>query len=92
MTKEQVFELLQFINAVYPSFEITQPRIDTWASLFRDQDPTRVMKNAEYYVLEHKFPPSVADLREVKTEANNSDFLKKAEEWRLKASGGQPRS
>lgn len=63
MTKRQVAELLKFLNDVYPSVELTQSRIDTWAALMKDQNPAKVMKKAEEYALKNKFPPTISDLR-----------------------------
>lgn len=81
MTKRQVAELLKFLNEVYPNFEITQSKIDTWAHLMKRQNPAKVMRRAEKYALENKFPPSVADLSERTTEAYSNDFLDKVKQW-----------
>ncbi len=85
MTKRQVGELLKFLNDVYPNFEITQSRIDTWSRLLRNQDPVKVMKRAENHAISNKFPPSVADLSERKIEAHSSDFLDKVQQWKRDA-------
>lgn len=81
MTKRQVGELLKFIKDIYPNFEITQSKIDTWARLMRNQKFESVMERAERYVLENKFPPSIADLSERNIEARKSDFLELARQW-----------
>lgn len=92
MNKEQVFELLNFLNVTYPNFEVTQAKIDAWAKLLKDQNPAVVMRNAERYALTQKFAPTVADLREANTEAKGNDFLKKLDEWERDAVGYKPRS
>lgn len=89
MTKRQIAEILKFLNDVYPSVELTQSRIDTWAKLLKDQNPAVVMKNAERYAMENKFPPSIAQLRENKTESRNKDFVQKVREWEGKAVGSE---
>jgi len=81
MTKRQVAELLKFLNEVYPNFEITQSKIDTWAHLMKRQNPAKVMRRAENYVLYNKFPPTIADLSERITEAHSKDFLEKVDQW-----------
>lgn len=91
MNKEQVFEVLKLISDTYPTFEITQSKIDTWARLLKDQNPATIMRNTEKYVLSQKFPPTIADLREIKLEAHGNDFLKKVSQWKEEASG-KPRS
>lgn len=90
MNKEQVFELLQLLNVTYPSFDISQTKIDIWSKLLKDQNPAVIMINAERYVLTQKFPPTIADLRETRTEAKGNDFLKKLDEWERGAVGHKP--
>jgi hypothetical protein len=91
MIKREVAELLKFLNDSYPSLEVTQSRIDTWTRLLKDQNPARVMRNAERYITEQKFPPTIADLREPNLEAHSNDFLAKVREWEKNANG-KPRS
>lgn len=81
MTKKQVFELLNFLKDVYPNFDVTQSRINAWSRLLRNQNPAKVMQKAERYVLENKFPPSIADLTERNIEARKNDFLEQARQW-----------
>ncbi len=92
MNREQVKEMFKFLKDVYPQLEVSSSRVDTWTQLLKDQNPAKVMRNAERYALENKFPPSVADIREPITEASNSDFLQKTKKWREQASGGKFRS
>lgn len=92
MNREKVYEILKLLSDVYPNFDFDQSKIDTWARLLKDQNPAIVMRNAERYTLENKFPPSLSDLREVKKEAHTSDFLKKLDKWKGEAVGYKPRS
>lgn len=92
MNRDEVKQVFKFISEVYPQFEVTPDRLNTWTHLLKDQDPAKVMKNAKRYALENKFPPSVADIREPVLEAYSNDFIAKQNEWREKASGGKPRS
>jgi len=85
MTKKQVFDLLNFLKDAYPNLEVTQSRLDTWSRLLRKQNPEKVMQRAEKYVLDNKFPPSIADLAEKNIEARNNDFLEKARQWESEA-------
>jgi hypothetical protein len=85
MTKEQIFEVLQLIGQVYPSFEVTQEKIDVWHRLLKDQNPAVVMRNAEQHVLGNKFPPTIADLREVYHPAYNSKILEQVAQWEREA-------
>lgn len=76
---------------MYPQFEVDSDKLDNWTRLLKDQNPARVMRNAERYALDNKFPPTIADLREPNLEAHNNDFLRQVREWEANASG-KPRS
>src|SRR5690625_2105242 len=81
MTKKQVAEVLIFLSETYPRFEVTQSKIDTWYRLMKDQNPAVVMRNAEKYALTQKYPPSISELIERKTEARKKDILEEIKEW-----------
>jgi hypothetical protein len=86
--KEQVFELMKFLRNVFPSFDFDQDKLNTWHRLLKDQDPVKVMKVAERFALEQKFPPVIADLRERKLNYQ-TDILSEIKEWERNASGKQ---
>ena len=90
MIKREVAELLVFLSDSYPTFDVTQSRINTWTRLLKDQDYKQVMKNAEKYVTKHKFPPSVADIREVVSESRQKTFIDKVKQWESDAVGYKP--
>lgn len=87
MNREQVKELFQLLVYTYPRFEVSTQKIDTWTRLMQGQDANKVMKRAENYVKDNKFPPSFAELYEKKIEAHSSDFLEKVEKWKQDATG-----
>lgn len=89
MTKNQIFDVLIFIRTVYPNFEIDQNKIDVWHKLLKNNNPALVMKNAEIHAMEHKFPPTIADIKAPpKQEAHRQDYLEKIKLWEGEASGG----
>jgi hypothetical protein len=47
-------------------FEVDQYKINIWTEMLKDQNPATIMKKAERHVFANKFPPTIADLREVK--------------------------
>jgi hypothetical protein len=53
--------------------------------MLADQNPARIMKNAERFAFENKFPPVIADLRERKLEAYNANILEQIKEWEKNA-------
>lgn len=91
MNRDQVKEVFKIVKSVYPHFEVNSEKVDIWARLLKDQDSSVVIRNTERYVTNNKFPPTIADLREVRLEAHSNDFLKKVEQWKDEASG-KPRS
>ena len=81
MNRENVKELFKLIVQVYPNFDVSTEKINTWTRIMKQQNHDKVMKRAEMYVLENKFPPSIADLSERNIEARKSDFLELARQW-----------
>lgn len=83
MTKKQVAEVLLQIHNVYPRFDVTQSRIDTWHGFLKDQNPATVMRKVENHILKEKFPPTIAEVISVKpkktaTEIEHEKMLKEA--------------
>ncbi|WNS74263.1 replicative helicase loader/inhibitor [Bacillus sp. DTU_2020_1000418_1_SI_GHA_SEK_038] len=89
MNREHVKEIFKLLVNVYPQFEATTEKIDTWARLLKDQNPAVVMRNAEKFVLESKFPPTLADLRERNHEAYKTNVLDQIKEWEKNAARKQ---
>lgn len=89
MTRDEVKEIFKILNSVYPQFEVTKEKLDIWYGLLRDQNPAIVMRNTERYVLDSKFPPTIADLRERHSEAHNSNILDQIKEWEANATRKQ---
>jgi hypothetical protein len=81
MNRDQVKEIFKLIKNVYSQFEVTTEKVDTWTRLLKDQNPAVIMRNTERFILESKFPPVIADLRERKMEAYNSNILDQIKEW-----------
>ena len=68
-------------------YEKVQEKIDTWHTLLKLDDYEAVMKNVKRHVLEKKFPPTVAEIKENKNPAYRNDILSKLTEWEREASG-----
>lgn len=90
MNKEQVYEVLKLLSDAYPNFDFDQSKIDTWARLLKDQNPAVIMRNAEQYVLDNKFPPALSDLRVKKKESHNNNVLQILDKWESEAIGRIP--
>lgn len=89
MTREEVKEIFKIIKNIYPQFEVTSEKLDVWSRFLKDQNPAIIMRNTERFVLDNKFPPTIADLRERKLEAYNSNILDKIKEWEKHATRQQ---
>ncbi|MBP1950045.1 replicative helicase loader/inhibitor [Virgibacillus litoralis] len=90
MKREEVKEVFKQLNFAYSQFSVTPEKVDAWHKLLQDQNPARVMVNAERYILDNKFPPALADIRERRTEAQEDDFLDKLKKWEEEAVGYKP--
>lgn len=82
MTRDEVKELFKFLTYVYSNFEVSSEKLDVWTRLLRNQNAKRVMRRAERHALEHRFPPTIADLTERVTEVHKNDFLEKVQKWK----------
>jgi predicted rRNA methylase YqxC with S4 and FtsJ domains len=87
MNREEVKEVFKILKNVYPQFEVTSEKLDIWSGFLKDQNPAIIMRNTERFVLESKFPPSIADLRERKMEAYSTNIFDKIKEWETNAVG-----
>jgi hypothetical protein len=85
MNRDQMKEVFKLIKNTYSQFEVTSEKIDVWTRMLKDQNPAVVMRNTERYILENKFAPTIADLRERKLEAYSSNILDQIKEWEKNA-------
>ena len=88
MNKEQVYELFQLLTDNYPTFKYDQRKLDTWQRLLNNDNHSVVMKNAEHHILNNRFIPTIADIRETKHPSYEADdILEKIKKWEREASG-----
>jgi len=83
LNREQVIELFKFLKSVYPTFEVSSKKVDVWTKVMSNMDYDRVIKKAEGYVVENKYPPTIADLAAYAPPKNET--LKKMERWEHEA-------
>jgi hypothetical protein len=79
VNRDQVIELFKLLKSVYPSFEVSTPKVDSWARLMKKMDFERVMEKAEHHSLENKFPPTIAEIAAYAPEKN--EHLEKMRQW-----------
>lgn len=83
VTKADVLELFKLIKSVYPTFEVTQNKIDIWANVMKDMDFDRVTVRAKEHIATNKFPPTIAEISAYAPEENK--HLEKVEKWKREA-------
>lgn len=86
MNRDQVKEVFKILKNIYPQFEVTSEKLDIWLGFLKDQNPAVVMKNTERHVLESKFAPTIADIRETYHPSYNNNVLEEMKQWELEAS------
>lgn len=84
MTREQVKSLFRFLVSVYPNFEVSTEKIDTWTAVMKDMDYDRVMAKARAHAQENKFPPTIAEISAYAPKKN--DTFEKMRKWEEEAS------
>jgi hypothetical protein len=89
VNRGEVKEVFKILLNVYPQFEVTKEKLDIWSNFLKDQNPAIIMRNTERFILENKFPPTIADLRERQTAANSLSHIEKIKEWERNAARKQ---
>lgn len=83
MTRDEFKVLVKGMKAVYaqPTFIPDQDAFNIWFSLMGDLPYEVCSVAAQKYMLTNKFPPTVAELREMAANAVNGDPLTWGESW-----------
>ncbi|WP_261134781.1 replicative helicase loader/inhibitor [Bacillus sp. Marseille-Q3570] len=88
MNKKQTIEVFKTIRDVFPSFEVTQRKIDLWTSLLKNDNPALVMRNTENHLKNEKFPPAIAHISAPKSyEMEKKAYQLKVKKWEEEARG-----
>lgn len=86
MTRDEVKEVFKILTNVYPQFEVTKEKLDIWHRFLRKDNPAVVMRNTEKFIIESKYPPALADLKESHHPAYQSNIVEKVRRWEEEAS------
>jgi len=81
--RKQVVELFKFIRDIYPMFEVSSGKVNSWHRMMKKMDFERVMAKAEQHAAENKFPPTVAEIAAYAPEKN--EHLEKMRQWEKEA-------
>lgn len=79
MESKEVINILRYIVAAYPNFELTDERIKVWIDLMKDGSYEKTMDKLKQHCKTIKFPPSVAEI--VVNEMPVNKQMNKLKEW-----------
>jgi hypothetical protein len=86
MTKEEIMKLLAIIHSSFPNhyknFDemMLKLSVQMWHKAFEDQSFPVVFGAVSKYILSHKFPPTIADIREEVVNMVNPKAMKSSQE------------
>lgn len=67
MTKSETIKLLAMLSAAYPNMkEINKVQVELWCECLKDISKEEGLKSARKHILDSPFPPTIADIRNIK--------------------------
>ena len=70
MTRQEALKILTILKTAYPNFykdyskEELNAAIDLWATMFAEEHPEIVVEAVKALICTHKYPPTIADVKE----------------------------
>jgi len=90
MTEQEVKYILSRIAAAYPRFEITENIVEVWVEHLSEMPFEPVKRRLKNHIIEHAFPPSIAEIA-VKPKPKN-EFFEKIKKWEEEARASRRKS
>lgn len=87
MTKKETISLFGILIAAYPNFDKfkddnqVEGMVNMWASLFADDDSTIVSLAVKKHIMTNKWPPSIAEIREIMADITHPDLIPPDQAW-----------
>ncbi len=87
MVKSEVSKILTIIASVYPKFYIPEDeekatyKVDIWYSFLKDLDYNVAQLAVQKLVMTNKFPPSIAEIREIAAKIASGESASAGEAW-----------
>ena len=87
MTKKDTLELFGILIAAYPNFEKfaneeqVEGMVNMWALLFADDDSAIVGLAVKKHIMTSKWPPSIAEIREIMADITHPDLIPPDQAW-----------
>ena len=87
MTKKETISLFGILIAAYPNFDKfkddsqVEGMVNMWASLFADDDGAIVGLAVKKHIMTSKWPPSIAEIREIMADITHPDLIPPDQAW-----------
>ena len=87
MTKKETIELFGILVAAYPNFDKfkddsqVESMVNMWAALFSDDDVAIVGLAVKKHIMTSKWPPSIAEIREIMVDITHPDLIPPDQAW-----------
>lgn len=87
MTKKETIGLFGILIAAYPNFDKfkddsqVEGMVNMWATLFSDDDSAIVGLAVKKHIMTSKWPPSVAEIREIMADITHPDLIPPDQAW-----------
>ena len=87
MTKKETISLFGILIAAYPNFDKfkddsqVEGMVNMWASLFADDDSKIVGLAVKKHIMTSKWPPSIAEIREIMADITHPDLIPPDQAW-----------
>ncbi len=87
MTKKDTIQLFAVLIQAYPNFDKFQSdeqielMVEAWAQLFADDDSRIVGLAVKKHIMTSKWPPSIAEIREIMTDITHPDLIPPDQAW-----------
>jgi len=89
LTREDTIRIFGIITAAYPNFDRFRDEkhikmsVNVWADMFADDDPALVAMAVKSHISTSKWPPSIAEIREIMVRISRPDILPVDEAWAI---------
>jgi len=87
VTKKETISLFAILIAAYPNFDKfkddnqIESMVNMWASLFADDDSGIVGLAVKKHIMTNKWPPSIAEIREIMADITHPDLIPPDQAW-----------
>ena len=87
MTREETIKLIGIITMAYPNFDKFRDEkhirsmVGVWAEMFADDEGGLVALAVKQHISTSKWPPSIAEIREIMSDIQHPDIIPPDEAW-----------